>query len=346
MKVDAQLKDTAVAGIEARAAECERRGYDGLWSAETNHDPFLPVVLACARTDRIEVGTAVALAFARNPMSMAYTAHDLQVLSQGRFRLGIGSQVKAHIERRFSMPWARPAARMRDFICALRAIWASWNDGAALDYDGLFYRHTLMPPLFRPEPSPWGAPGIYLAAVGDQMVRVAGELADGLIVHSFSSVRSLRERTIVTLGTALGEAARARTDVQVSLPLLVATGVDPRARQLARDRVRGQIAFYASTPAYRWILDLHGWSELGERLTALSRDNARDSQAAMTALIDDDMLHEFAVVGEPGQVGRAINDRFAGLVDRVSLYMPYRIDPAVVAEIATDVRSGRLGANN
>jgi probable F420-dependent oxidoreductase len=343
VKVDAQLKAVGIAAIEAASVDAERLGYDGIWSAETAHDPFLPVLLAAARTDHIEVGTAIAVAFARSPMTLAATAHDLQVLSQGRFRLGIGSQVKAHIERRFAMPWSSPAERMRDFIQAMRAIWADWNDGVPLDHDGPFYRHTLMTPMFRPQRSEWGPPPVHLAAVGDRMITVAGEMADGLIVHSFSSQRSLRERTLMRLEGALRDAGRQRSEVEVSLPLLVATGEDKVALARAVDKVRVQIAFYASTPAYRWVLDLHGLGDLGERLTELSRSQRQDSWARMAELVGDEVVREFAVVAGPDEVAAEVLERFTGLVDRVSLYLPYHIDTAVTAGIAAGIRGQPRG---
>jgi probable F420-dependent oxidoreductase len=193
--------------------------------------------------------------------------------------------------------------------------------------------------MFRPDPSPWGPPPVYLAGVGDRMVALAGELADGLLVHSFSSPRSLREHTLPILESVVRRSGRARQDVEVSLPLLVATGVDPAARRSALDRVRGQVAFYASTPAYRWILGLHGLEELGARLTALSRAKDPESWTRMAQVVDDETVDRFAIVAEPGAVGAAVRARYGGLVDRVSLYAPYPIDPGVLAEIAADIRT-------
>ena len=193
-------------GVVAQAGEAEAAGYDGIWSAEVNHDPFLPLVLAAEHTERIQVGTGIAVAFARNPMTVAATANDLQTLSEGRFLLGLGSQIKPHIEKRFSMPWSHPAPRMREFILAVRAIWASWADGSRLAFRGEYYRHVLMTPMFDPGPNPWGNPPIFLAGVGSLMTQTAGEVADGVLVHAFTTERYLREVTLpaVERGLAAG----------------------------------------------------------------------------------------------------------------------------------------------
>ena len=199
MKVDGKLNVWRTAEVVEEARHHEKAGYDGLWASESKHDPFLPLLLAAEHTDRLEVGTAIAVAFARSPMQLAYTAHDLQTYSGGRFVLGLGSQIKPHIERRFAMPWSRPAARMREYVSALRAIWAAWNEGEKLDFRGDFYTHTLMSPFFSPPPAPGGAPQVFVAAVGEAMTRVAGEVADGLLAHGFTTERYLREVTLPTV---------------------------------------------------------------------------------------------------------------------------------------------------
>ena len=202
MKVDGKLGAWPAAAVIDEARRHEKAGYDGLWTSESAHDPFLPLVLAAEHTEQMELGTAIAVAFARSPMQLAYTAHDLQAYSGGRFILGLGSQIKPHIERRFSMPWSHPAPRMREFIMAMRAIWSAWNDGTKLSFRGDFYTHTLMTPFFSPPPAPGGAPEVFLAAVGEAMTAVAGEVADGLLVHAFSTERYLREVTLPALGQA------------------------------------------------------------------------------------------------------------------------------------------------
>lgn len=326
MKVDGKLAVWHTTAVIAEAARHEAAGYDGLWASESAHDPFLPLMLAGEHTERLELGTAIAVAFARSPMQLAYTAHDLQAYCGGRFSLGLGSQVKAHIERRFDMPWSHPAPRMREYISALRAIWACWNEGARLDFHGDFYTHTLMAPFFSPPPIPQGAPKVYLAAVGEAMTRVAGEVADGLMTHAFTTERYLREVTVPALERGLEKTGRKREDFAISHLLLTATGRTQEEMDRAIKGTRDQIAFYASTPAYRSVLELHGWGALGEELTALSKSAREDRWTVMGSLIDDDVLNAFAVVAEPDRLAAEIRRRFDGVVERVSFYTAYQID--------------------
>lgn len=317
------LQGTGLAELAAEAREREAAGYDGLWSFEGPHDPFLPLVPVAEHTSRLTVGTAIAVAFARNPMTTAYVAHDLQVHSQGRFLLGLGSQVRPHIERRFAMPWSHPAPRMREFVQALRAIWASWNDGEPLNFRGDFYSHTLMTPFFSPAPSPWGPPKVYLAAVGEHMTRAAGEVCDGVQPHAFTTPRYLRERTVPTLEEGLARSGRTLADFSVSFSGLVVSGTTEEEMETAARGARDQIGFYGSTPAYRKVLDLHGWGELGVELNRLSRGTDDDRWRQMGELIDDEVLHAFAVVAEPAQLGAAVLERFGDIVDRFTFYAPY-----------------------
>ena len=244
---DAGVKvDGAVIGRLAQvpdgARTLERRGYDGCWTAEINHDPFLPLTLAAEHTSRVDLGTGIAVAFARNPMTVAQVGWDLQEYSQGRFLLGLGSQIKPHIERRFSMPWDRPVARMREFVAAMRAIWACWRDGSPLRFEGDFYTHSLMTPMFVPPAHAYADPGVFLAAVGDRMTEMCGEVADGLLAHAFSTERYLREVTIPTLTRGLERAGRQRTDIEVASPLFVVTGRDEAelaAAAVGRPHARG-----------------------------------------------------------------------------------------------------------
>src|SRR5438445_2014717 len=219
MKVDGGIGFGAGFGIEhaaAAAREAEVAGYDGVWTAETSHDPFFPLLIAAEHTERIELGTGIAVAFARNPMTLANVGNDLQQFSKGRFVLGLGSQIKPHIEKRFSMPWSHPAPRMRELILAMRAIWDCWNNGTKLDFRGDFYSHTLMTPFFNPGPNPYGPPKVFLAAVGDKMTEVAGEVCDGLLVHGFTTERYLREVTLPALDRGLAKAGRTRADIELS----------------------------------------------------------------------------------------------------------------------------------
>ena len=289
--------DAAVVSQLARVPEAartlERRGYDGCWTAEVSHDPFLPLTLAAEHTTGIGLGTSIAVAFARNPMTLAQIGWDLQDYSQGRFILGLGSQIKPHIEKRFSMPWSSPVARMREFVAAMRAIWSCWRDGVPLHFAGQFYTHTLMTPMFVPPAHPHGDPKVFVAAVGDRMTEMCGEVADGLLAHAFSTQRYVREVTIPTLTSGLERAGRRRSDIELASPLSVVTGHDEAEMAAAAVGTRKQIAFYASTPAYRGVLELHGWADLHTELHRLSREGHWD---AMGSLIDDTMLDTFAVV--------------------------------------------------
>jgi len=308
---------TELSEVAAAARKAETDGYDALWIAETNHDPFLPLTLAAPATHHVELGTAIAVAFARSPMTLAASAWDLQGWSQGRFLLGLGSQIRPHIERRFSMPWSHPAPRMKEFISAMRAIWTTWQDGTKLDFRGDFYTHTLMTPFFDPGPLAVPAPKVFLAAVGPAMTKVAGEVADGLLVHPFSTERYLREVTLPTVDAALEARGTARSDFQLAWPVFVVAGANEEERANLEHLVRRQISFYGSTPAYRAVLELHGWGELQSELNTLSKQGKWEE---MAGLIDDDMLDAFAVVSDVDDLGSAIHRRCGGLVDRISFY--------------------------
>ena len=335
MKVDTGVMAPSLSDIGPKARELEEIGYDGLLTAETAHDAFLPIVLAAEHTQRIELATGIAVAFARTPMVLAYTANDLQQMSEGRFVLGLGSQIKPHIEKRFSMPWSHPARRMREYILALHAIWSSWNEGTPLKFEGEFYRHTLMTPFFAPPPNPFGAPKVFLAAVGEKMTEVAGEVADGIIIHGFTTERYVREVTMPAVERGLAAAGRERSSFQVSGPLFVVTGTTEEEIATATQGVKQQIAFYGSTPAYRGVLELHGWGDLQTDLNALSKQG---SWVQMGELIDDEILRTFAVVAEPEGVGAELKRRYGGIVDRCSFYAPYRTDPARWTRVIEDLR--------
>jgi probable F420-dependent oxidoreductase len=309
----------ALPGAADRARRLEELGCDGLLAAEVDHDPFLPLVVAAEQTSRIELVTAIAVAFARNPMTVASTARDLHDHSGGRFVLGLGSQIRAHVTKRFSMPWSEPAARMQEFVLALRAIWECWRDGTPLAFRGEFYRHTLMTPMFVPPPSPFPDPRVLLAAVNPLMARVAGEVADGVVCHAFTTERWVREVTLPALEEGLARSGRTRTDVQVACPVFVVTGVDDATRAASAARTRAQIAFYGSTPAYRPVLELHGWTALGEELHRLS---LAGRWADMADAVDDEVLGTFAIVAEPDRVAAALIARYGGAVDRVSMGSP------------------------
>jgi probable F420-dependent oxidoreductase len=314
MLVDATL-DGAIESIADQSAAAEAQGYDGVWVAEVARDPFLPLVTAAANTQRVTLGTSIAVAFARNPMTLAVVANDLHRASQGRFVLGLGSQIEPHITKRFSMPWSHPADRMREMVDALRAIWRCWNEGAPLAFEGTYYRHTLMTPFFNPGANPYGEPPVYLAAVGPRMTAVAGAVADGLFVHPFTTQRYLDEVTLPALDKALAAAGRQRSDITICLPAFVVAGEDDERLEAAAARTRQQIAFYASTPAYRRVLDLHGWGDLQPRLNALSKQG---QWTQMAEAIDDEVLHTFAAVGTTEQAAAELRRRYDGIVDRLS----------------------------
>jgi probable F420-dependent oxidoreductase len=335
MRVDAGAGIAAApVEVEAAAVAAEAAGYDGFGVPEIKHDAFTSLALAARATSVITLHSGIAVAFARNPMSAAVLANDIQLISGGRFQLGLGSQVRPHIERRFSMPWSHPAARMEEFIAAVRAIWQSWASGDRLAFRGQFYHHTLMTDFFNPGPNPHGNPPILLAAVGELMTKVAGRVADGMLCHSFTTEAYLRERTL----PALLEARGSLDGFELSLPVFVVLGGDPQARSAAEAGVRAQIAFYGSTPAYKPVLELHGWGGLADELNALSR---RQAWAEMGTLIGDDVLGAFAVAGSPPEVAAALRARFADVITRISLYTPYQADPEAVAAVVAALRTGR-----
>ena len=318
LKIDGGIPDRLAGAAEAAAA-LEQQGYDGGWTAETSHDPFLPLLLAAEHTSRLELGTNIAVAFARNPMIVANIGWDLQAYSEGRFILGLGTQIQPHIEKRFSMPWSHPARRMREFVAALHAIWSAWKDGTKLRFEGDFYTHKIMTPMFTPEPQPHPAPKIFLAAVGETMTEMCGEVADGHLGHPMVSKRYLDEVTLPALRRGMQRSGRDGNDLEVSSEVMVATGENDADLAAATAAVRKQIAFYGSTPAYRKVLELHGWGELHTELHRLSLAGEWDT---MGSLIDDEMLAAFAVVGPVDTVAAVLKSRCEGAVDRVLPIFP------------------------
>jgi probable F420-dependent oxidoreductase len=320
MKIDRVLDLSDISTSAAQAAEAEAAGYDGLFTAEGQHDPFYPLVLASSSTTKIDLGTAVAIAFARSPMTVANTGYDLQLLSKGRFTLGLGSQIRPHITRRFGMPWSHPAKRMREFVRALQAIWSCWQDGTPLDFRGEFYSHTLMTFMFSPPPNPYGNPKVWLAGVGDHMVEVAGEVADGLICHPLISPLYLRDAIRPAL--AAGRARRAGNDA-FELTGMVMLGLhddDSASVDAALTGVKRQIAFYGSTPAYRPVLEVHGWGGVQDELNRLSKQG---DWAEMGSLVTDEMAHAFAVIGRPNEVALDLTARFGADFERVTVSTPF-----------------------
>ncbi|WP_436771041.1 TIGR03617 family F420-dependent LLM class oxidoreductase [Yinghuangia sp. YIM S09857] len=332
-------------GASLRAAEAaataEQRGVDRVLIPETAQDPFQHLAVAASRTSRIELATGVAIAFARTPMTLASSAWTLQQISGGRAVIGLGSQVKAHITRRFAMPWSQPAARMREFVAATRAIWQSWQTGGKLDFQGEFYRHSLMNPLFDPGPVAQGEPLVLVAAVGPRMAAAAGAVGDGVICHPFSTVSYVAEHLAPRALAARTEAEAAQEPwtarpFEVAGNVLVATGRSEEEYERGRAGIRGRIAFYGSTPAYRSVLEHHGWGALQEELRTLSLAGRWQE---MGRLIDDDVLNAFAVVAEkPADAGRLIRERCAGVYDRVSVSLADGADPGLALDVLDGVR--------
>lgn len=318
MKVDVNLSgDLATVGESAHAIEAS--GYAGLLSAETGNDPFLPLSVAALQTERIDLITSIAVAFARTPMALAYVAHDLQQVSRGRFILGLGSQIRAHIQKRFSMPWSQPAARMREYICALRAIWNSWYTNEPLKFVGEFYTHTLMTPFFSPVRRQFPPPRIYLAAVGPRMTEVAGELADGLIVHPFTTQQYFQETILPALKNGWKKASNELGEFEICYPVFVLSGSSQELIENAKSVIRQQLAFYGSTPAYKAVLASVGYDELQPQLNRLAKQGLWNE---MSSLITDDVFDYFVVQANPDKVATTIINKFNSITPRISLLAP------------------------
>ncbi|MEW6636272.1 MAG: LLM class F420-dependent oxidoreductase [Actinomycetota bacterium] len=321
MKLDASLGVESSPKSAAQAARAaEEMGFAGLWSNETKHDGFLPLALAASATERIELGTSVAIAFSRSPMEVAQTAWDLQDLSGGRFILGLGTQVKAHVTRRFSMPWERPVERFGEYIRALRAIWRSFQTDEPLRFEGEFYRHTLITPFFNPGPIEHPDIPIYIAGVNERLCRLAGELCDGFHVHPFHSPEYVRKTVLPAIEEGAAKAGRDADEVELATSVFVVTGRDAAETEKAREQMRSQISFYASTPTYRTVLEAHGWEEVGERLGVMAREKR---WSEMPGLVTGEMMRAFCVEAAPEEVGAALRERYEGLIGRVALYAPF-----------------------
>jgi len=323
---------------EARTAftRFEEIGYDGAFTFEAKHDPFLLLFNAAATTEKLTLGTAIAIAFARNPMNLANLAYGVQVISGGRFILGLGSQVRPHIEKRFSMPWSKPAARMREMALAIRAIFDAWEGGSELRFEGEFYRHTLMIPAFDPGPNPFGPPPVYTAGFGPRMTEVAGEAADGFFAHPFNSRKSLLDNTLPALDRGLARSGRDRAGLEVICATLVVTADDEEDFERVKLAARKQLAFYGSTPAYRPTLDCHGWGDLHVELNRLSKLGRWDD---MAGLIDDEVLEAIAVVGPRDAIAGRLRERLDGIADGVSLTHNRAPDPAQWADVVADLKA-------
>jgi probable F420-dependent oxidoreductase len=327
VKLDATIRGIELGEVAVWAAGCEKLGFDGIWTTETNHDPYFPLVLAAPATSTIELGTGIALAFPRSPTHLAHAAWDLQTLSAGRFVLGLGSQVRAHVVRRFSSEYERPVSRMREIIAAVRAIWTTWSEGTPLDFRGEFYEHTLMPPAFSPPDPGYGHPRIAIAGVQPLMTELAGEAADMFLAHPLQTRTYIEETILPAIERGLERARRSREEIEVSLALFAVESEAERAD------VRRRIAFYASTPQYRPVLSAHGWDALGDELHALSRAG---KWGEMAACVPDEVVDEVAVVGSSAlELSRLALARYRGLVDRVNIHAGEHSSRERLAELAT-----------
>ena len=327
----------ALAGVAESARAVEDAGLDGVTAAELTSDPMLQLTVAAGATTRIDLATNILVAFARSPMTLAVQARALQDYSHGRLVLGLGSQIRPHIERRFSMPWSSPAARMAEFVSAMRAIWAAWATGEQLDFQGDFYRHTLMTPMFTP-PTLFPDPEVLVAGVGPKMTETAGAVADGLLVHPFTTERYLREVSVPALTRGAEQRPDSPGPAVVDSTFIVTGSTEEELAASAR-AVRQQLAFYGSTPAYRPVLELHGWGDLGDELNRLSRTRSAERWTAMGELVDDDVLSTFAVVAEPAAVPARLAERGAGVVTRFAVNgigVPGR---ELLLQIATDLKA-------
>lgn len=311
-------------------ADLERVGYNRAFSFEAKHNPFIPLAVAGEHTSTIELGTAIAIAFARTPMTLANAAWDLQTVTGGRMTLGLGSQIKPHIEQRYSMPWTRPVGRMRELVLGIRAIWDAWETGNPLSFDGEFYTHTRMIPAFDPGPNPYGLPKIFTAGFGPQMTSIAGEVADGFLVHPVNTRDSLQKITLPAIEAGAQRAGRVLDDVEIVCVTIVVTGSTEEEFSNSKEAVRNQLAFYGTTPAYLPVFEMHGYGDLHPDLKRMAKENRWPE---MAALIDDDLIETIAVVGKPADISDKIRKRLSGISDSVSLVNNRAPDPNHFAEV-------------
>ncbi len=315
MKLDAALPPVQLKEIPAIAEAAQEIGFDALWTQETQHDPFLPCTLIAEHSATLNFGTAIAVSFSRSPANLAYTAWDLAAQSGGRFILGLGTQVKAHIERRFGMTWPESVTgQLREQIQVIRAFWDTWQNGTKLNFRGEYYKATLMSPFFNPGAIEYPDIPIYIAGVNAGLARLAGELCEGFHAHPFNSPRYMNEVILPAIEDGLQKSGRKRGDLAVSMTPFVATSPEEEAF------ARMQIAFYASTPSYHAVMDLYGWSETAQQLSGYA---AKGEWSEMPMLITDEMLHEFCLVTTQENLADDLKKRYEGIADRITLYTPF-----------------------
>jgi probable F420-dependent oxidoreductase len=337
MKIDTAFSATTFDQAAQTGRRAEEMGFDGLWSAETSHDPFFPLVVAAQETQKIQLGTGVAIVFPRSPMVLANLAWDLQANSKGRFILGLGTQVKGHNERRFSVRWVSPVKRLREVILSLRAIWDCWQNNSKLNFTGEFYQFTLMTPFFNPGPIEHPKIPIYIAGLNPLISQLAGELCEGFYIHGFHSPKYIRETVMPNIEKGLQKAGRKRDSITLVSGTFVATGPNKDEVEKAKPPVRQQVAFYASTRTYKGVLDAHGW---GDTCFKLNEKAAKGDWAGMAQEITDEMLEELGVVGTYDEVAEKLKDRYKGVLDRVVLRLGAQDsrDEGRWREIAQEVR--------
>jgi probable F420-dependent oxidoreductase len=337
MKIDAGIMVNNPEEAGPAIKQLEDSGYDGAYSFEGAHDPFLPLVAAATNTSKIELITSIAVAFARNPMTLANIGYDLNLVSQGRFILGLGSQIKPHITKRFSMPWSSPAARMKEMVEAINAIWDCWQNGTKLNYRGEFYTHTLMTPFFNPGPNPYGLPKIYVAAVGPLMTQAVSESADGLLAHPFNSPKYINDVTLPIINKGLETTGKTRDQFDLSVSVMTGIGATEETHQQAVKACRDQVAFYASTPNYKAVLETHGLGDLSEALNKLSKQGQWKD---MGEAIDDETLKTFAVIEEtPEALAREIKNRYGNIGQRIAPVL-YSGELDLAASVLTALKAG------
>lgn len=320
VKLDTGLMSASLRDVPAAARAAEQMGFDALWTAETSHDPFFPLVVAAEHTERIKLGTSIAVAFPRSPMVLAEIGWDLQALSKGRFILGLGTQVKGHNERRFGVRWEHPGPKLREMIQMIRAIWDCWQNGTRPSFVGKFYNFTLMTPFFNPGPIEWPKIPIYIAGVNEYMCRLAGEVCDGFHAHPFHSIKYLTETVIPNMEKGAAKAGRSVKDCALSSTAFVITGANRDEIEAAKAPVRQQISFYASTRTYIGVLEAHGW---GETCIRLNEKAAKGDWAGMANEITDEMLEVYAITGTYDEIADKVKTKYAGLLGRVAFYFPF-----------------------
>ena len=335
MRINTTIPQQNLRAVPSAAAAIERAGYDGIVTLENQHDPFLPLGVAAINTERVELATGIAISFLRSPMSAANLTWDLNEASGGRFVLGLGTQIKAHNERRFSVPWSPPAPRMREYIGALRAIWRSWKYGERLNFEGKHYQFTLMIPNFVPEGSGLNLPAVTLAAVGPAMLTLSGEVADGVRLHPFCTRKYLTETVMPCLQQGLEKSQKLRQNFEVSGGGFIATGADDEAVAAAAEWVRYRVAFYGSTPAYWPVPDTHGEGDLGRKLNRMTKDGQWDK---LSAEVSDDVLRLFAAIGRHDEIAAQIEDRFGGLTDTVLASTSSQVTADFPPGLITDIQ--------